>query len=70
MNSAFASWSDFFAMGGYGFYVWLAVSFTIFPLLALCFHSWAQHRAILRGLQKQQEREARMRAAKMQKELA
>ncbi|ELJ5475731.1 heme exporter protein CcmD, partial [Salmonella enterica] len=25
MSTAFASWSDFFAMGGYAFYVWLAV---------------------------------------------
>ncbi|EAA9691691.1 heme exporter protein CcmD, partial [Salmonella enterica] len=22
MSTAFASWSDFFAMGGYAFYVW------------------------------------------------
>ncbi|EME6166868.1 heme exporter protein CcmD, partial [Salmonella enterica] len=26
MSTAFASWSDFFAMGGYAFYVWLAVA--------------------------------------------
>ena len=26
MTTAFASWSDFFAMGGYAFYVWLAVA--------------------------------------------
>lgn len=68
MNSTFASWADFFAMGGYAFYVWLAVCFTVFPLLALSFHAWCQHRAILRGLQQQQAREARMRAAELRKE--
>ncbi|EDU9328486.1 heme exporter protein CcmD, partial [Salmonella enterica subsp. enterica] len=25
MRTAFSSWSDFFAMGGYAFFVWLAV---------------------------------------------
>ncbi|PXV39990.1 heme exporter protein CcmD, partial [Salmonella enterica subsp. enterica serovar Newport] len=25
MSPAFSSWSDFFAMGGYAFFVWLAV---------------------------------------------
>mgnify|MGYP006985872582 CR=1 FL=1 len=29
MRPAFSSWYDFFAMGGYGFYVWLAVCFTM-----------------------------------------
>ncbi|MGG6060496.1 heme exporter protein CcmD, partial [Salmonella enterica] len=24
MSPAFSSWSDFFAMGGYAFFVWLA----------------------------------------------
>ncbi|EAU0239607.1 heme exporter protein CcmD, partial [Salmonella enterica] len=26
MRTAFSSWSDFFAMGGYAFFVWLAVA--------------------------------------------
>lgn len=26
MSPAFSSWSDFFAMGGYAFFVWLAVA--------------------------------------------
>ena len=28
MTPAFASWNEFFAMGGYAFFVWLAVVMT------------------------------------------
>ena len=63
MNSAFASWSDFFAMGGYAFYVWLAVAMTLIPLAILVAHTVMQHRAILRGIAQQRARETRLRAA-------
>ena len=67
MTPAFASWSDFFAMGGYALYVWLAVAMSVIPLLV---HSALQHRAILRGVAQQRAREARMRAAQVQREAA
>lgn len=63
MNSAFASWSDFFAMGGYAFYVWLAVAMTLIPLAVLVAHTVMQHRTILRGIAQQRARETRLRAA-------
>ncbi|MCU6678096.1 heme exporter protein CcmD [Leclercia tamurae] len=63
MNSAFASWSEFFAMGGYAFYVWLAVAMTLIPLAILVVHTVMQHRAILRGIVQQRARETRLRAA-------
>lgn len=63
MNSAFTSWSDFFAMGGYAFYVWLAVAMTLIPLAILVVHTVTQHRAILRGIAQQRARETRLRAA-------
>ncbi|EHS7243385.1 heme exporter protein CcmD [Salmonella enterica] len=63
MTSAFASWSDFFAMGGYAFYVWLAVAMTVVPLAALALHTVLQRRAILRDVACSRAREARMRAA-------
>ncbi|EDI8357211.1 heme exporter protein CcmD [Salmonella enterica subsp. enterica serovar Kentucky] len=66
MSPAFSSWSDFFAMGGYAFFVWLAVAMTV-ALLAL--HTVLQRRAILRGVAQQQAREARMRAAQAQQEV-
>ena len=50
MTTAFASWSDFFAMGGYALYVWLAVAMSVIPLVVLVVHSTLQHRAILRGV--------------------
>ncbi|EAY6273217.1 heme exporter protein CcmD [Salmonella enterica] len=67
MSPAFSSWSDFFAMGGYAFFVWLAVAMTV-ALLAL--HTVLQRRAILRGVAQQRAREARMRAAQAQQEAA
>lgn len=63
MTPAFASWNEFFAMGGY---VWLAVVMTVIPLVVLVVHSVMQHRAILRGVAQQRAREARLRAAQQQ----
>ncbi|AXC76565.1 heme exporter protein CcmD [Salmonella enterica] len=68
MSTAFASWSDFFAMGGYAFYVWLAVAMTVIPVAILVVQSAMQHRAILRHVAQQRAREARMRAAQAQQE--
>ncbi|EBW9546981.1 heme exporter protein CcmD [Salmonella enterica subsp. enterica serovar Mississippi] len=65
MSPAFSSWSDFFAMGGYAFFVWLAVAMTVAPLVL---HTVLQRRAILRGVAQQRAREARMRAAQAQQE--
>ncbi|EBH8867994.1 heme exporter protein CcmD [Salmonella enterica subsp. enterica serovar Ohio] len=77
MSPAFSSWSDFFAMGGYAFFVWLAVAMTVAPLALLALHTALlalhtvlQRRAILRGVAQQRAREARMRAAQAQQEAA
>ncbi|EDB4978938.1 TPA: heme exporter protein CcmD [Salmonella enterica] len=74
MSPAFSSWSDFFAMGGYAFFVWLAVAMTVAPLVLLALHTVLhtvlQRRAILRGVAQQRAREARMRAAQAQQEAA
>lgn len=47
MTSAFHSWSDFWQMGGYAFYVWLAVAVTVIALLILFIHTRWQRRALL-----------------------
>ncbi|UZG98088.1 heme exporter protein CcmD, partial [Salmonella enterica subsp. enterica] len=39
VSPAFSSWSDFFAMGGYAFFVWLAVAMTVAPLVLLALHT-------------------------------
>lgn len=63
MQSAFASWQEFWAMGGYAFYVWLAVAATLIPLVALVGHTLWQRRALLAEVRRQASRERRIRAA-------
>lgn len=63
MQSAFLSWQDFWAMGGYAFYVWLAVVSTLLPLLILVLYTRWQHGNLLREVKRQQARERRMKAA-------
>ncbi|WP_437613803.1 heme exporter protein CcmD [Erwinia sp. V71] len=70
MSPAFSSWPDFFAMGGYAFYVWLAVTFTLLPLAALLCHCWLQRRRLLTEIRQRQSREQRIRAANQKKAAA
>ncbi len=49
VSPAFSSWA-IFAMGGYAFFVWLAVAMTVAPLALLALHTVLQRRAILRGV--------------------
>lgn len=68
MTSTFASWADFFAMGGYAFYVWLAVALTLIPLLLLCIQTKLQRKMIINSIIAQQAREARQKAARARRE--
>lgn len=63
MKLAFLSWQDFFAMGGYAFYIWLAVALTLLPLLALMLHTIWQRRQLLAEIRRRQAREQRIRQA-------
>ncbi|MCS3434014.1 heme exporter protein CcmD [Klebsiella sp. BIGb0407] len=56
MTSAFTTWSDFFAMGRYGFYVWLAVAMTLIPIVILVIDSAMRHRIILRNIARRRNR--------------
>ena len=67
MTPAFASWSDFFAMGGYAFYVWLAVILTLIALFGLVLHTVLFRRRLLTEIRQRQSRERRIRAAKSKK---
>lgn len=67
MNVAFGSWQAFFAMGGYAFYVWLAVAATVIPLLALVFHTLWQRRQLLADVRRRQARERRIRQSQQSK---
>ncbi|MFD0705725.1 heme exporter protein CcmD [Photorhabdus luminescens] len=61
MNNVFDSWQDFFAMGGYAFYVWFAVVCTLTPLILLVAYTLWQHCTLLREIRCQQTRKQRMR---------
>ena len=67
MMPAFASWHDFFAMGGYAFYVWLAVVFTVIPLVGLVLHTLLLRRRLLTEIRQHESKERRIRAAKTKK---
>ncbi|SER10055.1 heme exporter protein D [Rosenbergiella nectarea] len=70
MSPAFHSWSQFWAMGGYGFYVWLSVFVALSVMVILIGHSTYQRRYLLASIATKQDREQRMMAAKKRKQNA
>lgn len=70
MSPAFHSWSQFWAMGGYGFYVWLSVCVALFVMSVLVGHSAYQRRHLLTMIVTKQDREQRILAAKKRKQNA
>ncbi|EHK5438219.1 heme exporter protein CcmD [Aeromonas hydrophila] len=59
----FASFSDFLAMGGYAFYVWLSFGLTLLCLVGIVISTRMKTRALLGELHNKQAREARRKAA-------
>ncbi|KAA5975068.1 MULTISPECIES: heme exporter protein CcmD [unclassified Pantoea] len=70
MTPAFSSWHAFFAMGGYAFYVWLAVACTLLPLAGLTLHTLLLRRRLLAEILQRDARERRTQAAKSRKAAA
>ena len=63
----FDSFSDFLAMGGYGFFVWLSFGFGFFLLLTLTIQSkWAFKKTQQNILKKMQREDKLRRAAQLQ----
>ena len=60
---AFASWSDFIAMGGYSFYVWLAYGVSLFSVLLLVISTVTKRKKILKHVEQRLLREQRIKAA-------
>ena len=58
----FDSLADFFHMGGYAFYVWLAYGVTFFSLGTLVISSLRQKRKVLTAIAKKIQREDRLKA--------
>lgn len=59
----FASFSDFMAMGGYAFYVWLSFGLTALCLVGIVISTRLKTRRLLGELRNKQAREARRKAA-------
>ncbi|MFZ3402192.1 heme exporter protein CcmD [Aeromonas salmonicida] len=59
----FASFSDFMAMGGYAFYVWLSFGLTLICLVGIVISTRIKTRSLLGELRSKHEREARRKAA-------
>lgn len=60
---AFDSISEFIAMGGYGFYVWLSYGLTFLALIILIINSVAKKNKILKEVEQRHLREQRMKSA-------
>ena len=54
---SFSSWSDFFHMGGYAFYVWVSYSLTVLVLGSVVIAPWLRHRRLQRDLARRARRE-------------
>ncbi|RTR36598.1 heme exporter protein CcmD [Shewanella canadensis] len=57
----FDSLADFFNMGGYAFYVWLAYGVTFLSIGMLVTHSLRQKRKVLVGISQKIQREERLK---------
>ncbi|WMN59423.1 heme exporter protein CcmD [Pseudoalteromonas xiamenensis] len=60
----FASFSDFLAMGGYGFYVWLSFGTCALILLGILMSSWFETNSLKQSIRTQMAREARIKQAR------
>jgi len=57
---SFASWSEFFHMGGYALYVWGAYALTLIVLSGVIVASWRRHRQLRRALERRARRDEKM----------
>ncbi|MBB1384192.1 heme exporter protein CcmD [Pseudoalteromonas sp. SG45-5] len=62
----FDSFSDFIAMGGYGFYVWLSFGTCALILLGILVNSLRDTKRIMASVEQQIIREARIKKAKQE----
>ncbi|PJG82887.1 heme exporter protein CcmD [Caviibacterium pharyngocola] len=65
----FATWNDFFEMGGYGFYIWLSYGISFFAVLFLIIQSVQARRAVLREVKRELAREQRQQSTKTKETL-
>jgi len=54
----FSSWSEFFAMGGHGLYVWLCYGVGLIVFIAMIAAAKSQRKQIVKQILQQQRRQA------------
>ncbi|MGO1247164.1 MAG: heme exporter protein CcmD [Oceanisphaera sp.] len=59
----FDTWSAFWAMGGYGFYVWLSFGFTLVTMVGIVIAAMHTKKSLLRAVTQKQARAQRRKAA-------
>ena len=64
---AFTSWSDFIAMGGYSFYVWLAYGVSLLSILFLIINTHLKRKKIFNQVELRLLREQRIKAVENKK---
>ena len=60
----FDSFSDFFNMGGYAFYVWLSFGITFTAMLIVAVQSYVKHKSLLNTVMVERARKARIKKAR------
>ncbi|MGO4891658.1 heme exporter protein CcmD [Flavobacterium sp. W21_SRS_FM6] len=62
----FDSFNEFWAMGGYGIYVWLSFGLGLLSLAALWLSAWFTKKRLFRQVTVEQARQQRIQQAKQQ----
>jgi len=63
----FTSFSDFIAMGGYGFYVWLSFGVSALLIFILIINSLLGHKSVIQNIAARQKREDKLRQVRKQR---
>ena len=66
---AFTSLSDFIAMGGYSFYVWLAYGVSLVSVTLLITNSLMKRKKIFHQVEQRIQREQRIKAAENREDI-
>ncbi|WP_160060449.1 heme exporter protein CcmD [Psychromonas sp. L1A2] len=66
---AFTSLSDFIAMGGYSFYVWLAYGVSFLSVILLITNSIVKRKKIFHQVEQRIQREQRIKAAENREDI-
>jgi heme exporter protein D len=66
---AFSSLSDFIAMGGYSFYVWLAYGVSMVSIIVLILHTVMTRKKIFKRIEQRLLREQRIKAAENREDI-